>query len=126
MAIQTRDFYASRLLVLISSDHTSQMPLHLYSSPLWLPLCLLRSQITLMNDRLDPGNLPTETTHTTGSVQLLGRSLHSQIEQLSLGRSQLGFELFCAHFAKFTRLRHHSPRSLAAEAARHSWNQQSR
>jgi hypothetical protein len=72
------------------------MPLHLYSSP----LCLLRSQITLMNDRLDPGNLPTETTHVTGSIQLLSRSFHSQIEQLALRRSQLGFELFCAHFAK--------------------------
>jgi hypothetical protein len=73
--------------------------------PLTLGLCLCqrllrRGLFTLALDRVDAGDLSAELAEVAGSVQLFGRRLKTQPEQLLLRFRQREVELLTAHFAK--------------------------
>jgi len=67
--------------------------------------------LVLTNNSFDAGNVFLDNSNLQGVIQLIGRMLHSQHEQILLQLSQLAFQLSGGHFTDFVCLHlihHHS------------------
>jgi len=72
--------------------------------PRYLDFRLLSPRrLTLMGNCLHPRNIATELAQVAGSIELFRRRLQPQAKEFLLRLSQLGLELFIAHFPQFFR-----------------------